>query len=217
MTVLVVLALLLALFWLSNSLRARVINPPAEFQTALLNTQNSQFFCFSVQIKIGDRLISNIEGKKAAPDGIYITGTMQNTPIEFMHLDGKAYIKGYWSADWSVLPDSSMMDSELFITELNPLGSFVFRDIPVIKFVKQERIKGTSLQVLELRPIVENQLMELNYENFIYRVWLDPRDKLIRQAHITAAGKNSSRDKLDIVIKMWDYNKPITITPPKIY
>jgi len=217
-TAAVVLVLLFAVFRAADSFRTRVmLSPLEEFHTALVNTQNSQSFCFSVQVKMSNRLISDIEGKKAAPDGIHIAGSMQNTPVEFIHIGGKAYIKGYWSDNWSVLPESSLVDSELFITELNPLGSFIFRDIPEIKFLKQEKIKGEPLHVLELRPIVENPLMELNYDDFVYRIWVEPKNTVIRKAHITAAGKNGGRDRLDIVIELWDYNKPITISPPDSY
>ncbi len=217
-TAAVVLVLLFAVFRAADSFRTRVFqNPLEEFHAALVNTQNSQSFCFSVQVKMSNRLISDIEGKKAAPDAIHIVGNMQNTPVEFIRAGGKAYIKGYWSDNWSVLPENSLADSELFITELNPLNSFIFRDIPEIKFLKQEKVKGESLHVLEMQPIVENPLMELNYDEFVYRVWVEPKNILVRKAHITAAGKNGDRDKLEIVIELWDYNKPITITPPNSY
>ncbi len=214
----VILVLLFVALRATESFRTRSVqNPEQVFHAALVNTLSSQSFCFSVQVKMSDRVISAIEGKKAAPDGVHIVGTMQNTPVEFIYAQGQAYIKGYWSDSWSVLPENSLVDSELFITELNPLGSFVFRDIPEIKSLNAEKIKGEKMYVLELRPIVENPLMELNYDDFVYRVWVEPNNEIIRKAHITAAGKNSGRDRLDIVIELWDYNKNINILPPDIY
>lgn len=214
----VILVLLILGYRATDSLRARAFeNPAEEFYTILNNTLSSQSFSFSVQVKMGDRTISDIRGQKTLPDGIHITGTMQNTPVEFIHTGGNAYIKGFWSDNWSVLPENSLVDSELFITELNPLGNFIFKDIPEIKYLDTEKIQGEKMHVLELRPIVENPLMELNYDDFIYRVWVEPQQKLIRKAHITAYGKNNDRDKLEIVIELWDYNKQIKITPPSNY
>jgi hypothetical protein len=109
-----------------------------------------------------------------------------------------------------------MADSELFITEFNPLGNFNFKDVPVIKKIKSEEVKGTKLIVLELRPIVQNSLMELNYDDFVYRVWLDPKQQVIKKAHISATGKNGSKDKLEITLEMFDFNKQIKISPPKM-
>ncbi|HBX23675.1 MAG TPA: hypothetical protein DEF34_08635 [Desulfotomaculum sp.] len=211
----VILVLLFVALRATESFRTRAVQNPEElFHAALVNTLSSQSFCFSVQVKMSDREISAIEGKKAAPDGVHIVGTMQNTPVEFIHVEGQAYIKGYWSDNWSVLPENSLVNSELFITELNPLGSFVFRDIPEIRYLNSEKVNGEKLDVLELRPIVENPLMEMNYDDFVYHVWVEPKNQVIKKAHITAAGKNGSRDRLDIVIELWDYNKQIKILPP---
>lgn len=217
-TAAVILVLLFFAYRATESLRVRAFeHPEEEFYAALTNTLGSQSFCFNVQVKMGNRMLSDIEGQRAVPDGIHISGTMQNTPVEFIHTEGKSYIKGFWSDNWSVLPENSLVDSELFITELNPLGNFVFKDIPEIKVLKTEKLQGEKMHVLELRPIVENPLMELNYDDFVYHVWVEPKRDLIRKAHITASGKNGSRDSLEIVVELWDYNKQIKIPPPDNY
>ena len=212
---LVGLVLLFTLYRATDSYRSRIMSLPAEkFQSVLNNTLNSESFRFSVKVKMADRLISDIEGKKAGPDKIHITGTMQNMPVELINTEGKSYIKGYWSKNWAVLQNDRLVDSELFITELNPMVSFVFKDIPQIKTLNTEKVEGEELLVLEMRPIVENPLMKLNYHDFMYRIWVEPQKELVRKAHITANGKNGDRDRLEIVIELWDYNKQIKISPP---
>jgi hypothetical protein len=212
----VVMILLLAgLYRGTTAYYTRVNVPPEELVAAALeNTLNSSSCRFSILVKTGESVISNVRGERVAPNSVHISGTMQDLPVEFIHAGDETFIKGYWSDNWTSLKGNKMAESELFITEFNPLGNFNFKDIPYIKTIKTEEFKSIKMKVLELRPIVQNSLMELNYEDFIYRVWIDPKQQLIRKAHIQASGKNGKKDKLEITLELWDYNKQITITPP---
>ncbi len=218
-TVLLVLGILVLLVLIYKSSQTLELKTSTfsedEFHNALQNTVNSESFYFRLSVKMGKRLISDIEGKRVAPDKIHITGNIQNTPVEFIHTGDKSYIKGYWSENWSVLEKNKLVDSELFFTEINPLGIFVFKEIPQIKILDPENFDGEKLQVVEIKPIVENPLMELNYDDFVYRVWIEPNKKLIKKTLVTASGKNGTRDKLEIMLELWDYNKQIKITPPE--
>lgn len=212
-----IVLLLFGVYRGANAYLARVRVPPEElFAAAMDKTLTSSSFRFNMVVKIGGSVISDVKGERVAPDSVHITGTMQDMPVEFIHTGDKTFIKGYWSDNWSCLEGNKMTDSELFITEFNPLGNFNFKDVPVIKKIKSEEVKGTKLIVLELRPIVQNSLMELNYDDFVYRVWLDPKQQVIKKAHISATGKNGSKDKLEITLEMFDFNKQIKISPPKM-
>jgi hypothetical protein len=212
-----IVLLLFGVYRGASAYLARVRVPPEElFAAAMDKTLTSSSFRFNMVVKIGGSVISDVKGERVAPDSVHITGTMQDMPVEFIHTGDKTFIKGYWSDNWSCLEGNKMADSELFITEFNPLGNFNFKDVPVIKKIKSEEVKGTKLIVLELRPIVQNSLMELNYDDFVYRVWLDPKQQVIKKAHISATGKNGSKDKLEITLEMFDFNKQIKISPPKM-
>ncbi len=192
------------------------ISPEELFAAALENTLNSNSCSFSMRVKLGDAVISDVQGKRVAPDSVHITGTMQDMPVEFIHTGNKTYIKGYWSESWSILEDNKMAVAELFVTEFNPLGNFNFKDVPAIKALKSEEINGKKLKLLELRPIVQNSLMELNYDDFIYRVWIDPQEQVIRKARIEARGKHGKKNKLEISLELWDFNKQFKIKPPTV-
>ena len=194
---------------------AKVRVPPEERLTVALDkTINSSAFRFRMAVKIGDDTISKVEGERVAPDGVHIKGTMQDLPVEFIHTGDKTYVKGYWSDRWTCLEGNKMAESELFITEFNPLGNFNFKDIPVVKEIKD---KKTKLKVLEFSPIVQNSLMELNYDNYFYRVWVDPKQQVITKALIQAQGKIKDNNKLEINLEIWDHNnKQIKIEQPDV-
>ena len=193
---------------------ARVRVPPEELLTVALDkTINSSSFRFRMAVKIGDDTISKVEGERVAPDRVHIKGTMQDLPVEFIHVGDKTYIKGYWSDKWTYLEGNKMAESDLFITEFNPLGNLNFKDIPAVKEIKD---KKTKLKVLEFNPIVQNSLMELNYDNYFYRVWVDPKQQVITKALIQAQGKIRDTSKLEINLEFWDYNKQIKITQPDV-
>lgn len=216
----IALAIVLLLFGVyrgAGAYLARVRVPPEELLAASMDkTLASSSLRFKMVVKTGGTVISDVQGERVAPDSVHIKGTMQDMPVEFIHTGDNTFIKGYWSGNWSRLEGNKMADSELFVTEFNPLGNFNFKDIPFIKKTGSEQIKGNKLVVLELRPIVQNPLMELNYDDFVYRVWVDPQKQVITKARITATGKNGSRDKLEIILEMYDFNQPIKISPPEI-
>lgn len=211
------LLLLMLIYRGATTYYARVSVPPEElFSAAMEKTLGSSTFRFSMVVKIGDAVISNVQGERVAPDSVHITGEMQDMPVEFIHTGDQTFIKGYWSDNWTSLQGNKMAESDLFVTEFNPLGNFNFKDIPLIKALKPEEVKGINMKVLELKPIVQNSLMELNFDDFNYKVWIDPRQQVIRKAHIQAVGKNGKKDKLEITMEMWDFNKQIEINPPGV-
>jgi len=191
--------------------------PPEElFASAMEKTLNANSFRFSMLVKIGDSVISDVKGDRVAPDSIHITGTMQDMPVEFIHIGEQTFLKGNWSEQWTSLEGNKMADSELFVTEFNPLGNFNFIDVPFIKELAREEIDDVKFRVFEFKPIVRNELMELSYDDFVYQVWVQPGEQVINKAHIEATGKYGKQDQLEITLQMWDFGKPLTVVPPKM-
>ncbi len=215
--ILTVIVLVLGFYRIGGGYYAKVHVPPEElFASAMEKTLNAGSFRFSMLVKIGDNVISDIKGERMAPDSIHITGTMQDMPVEFIHTGEQTFLKGYWSDNWISLEGNKMAESELFVTEFNPMGNFNFKDVPFIQDLEAEKINGDKCRVLEFQPIVQNELMELSYDDFKYRVWIHPGEKVIKKAHIEATGKNGKKDKLEIIMQMWDFDKQIKVMPPEI-
>ncbi|WP_347491362.1 hypothetical protein ABDB91_09560 [Desulfoscipio sp. XC116] len=207
--------LLFGIYRAAGAYYAKIIVPPEElFAAALEKTLNTGSFRFSMLVKIGAGVISDVKGERVAPDSVHITGTMQDMPVEFIHIGDQTFIKGYWSDNWIHLEGNKMAESELFVTEFNPLSNFNFKDIPIINELAAEEIEGDKCRVFEFRPIVQNTLMELSYDDFRYRVWVHPGEQAIRKAYIEATGKHGKKDKLAINMQMWDFDKQIKISLP---
>ncbi|TYO96280.1 hypothetical protein [Desulfallas thermosapovorans] len=213
----VAVLVLLGIYRGAGAYYTKISVPPEELLAAAMEkTLHAGSLRFSMLVKIGDRVISDVQGVRVAPDRVHITGTMQDMPVEFIHTGEKTFIKGYWSDNWTLLEGNKMAESELFVTEFNPLGNFNFKDVPIIKELKAEEIDGVKYRVLELKPIVQNALMELSYDDFKYCIWVHPSDQVISRARIEATGKHGKRDKLEINMKMWDFNKQLQVTAPDV-
>lgn len=186
------------------------------FETALYNTFASKSFRFDVESKLlGDNgFYSKVEGERVMPDKVHIKGTVLKTPVEFTQVSDNTYMKDPFSGKWLTLKDIKLAQSELFITELNPLANFNFKDIPEIKMLAEEDLNGEACYVFELKPNIENFYLEEQFSDFYYKVWVEKKNVNIRQAIIKANRPESTGNGLDIKIKIWDYNRDLQIAAP---
>ena len=210
---------LLLVILLSKSLfsgTSEVDNKKA-FETALDNTFASGSFRFIVESKLvgENEFYSKVEGERVMPDKVHIKGTVLKTPVEFTQVNDSTYMKDPFSGKWLTLNNLKLEQSELFVTELNPLSNFNFKDIPELAMVGEERVEGDSCLVYELKPNVENIFLEEQFDDFYYKVWVDKSDLIIRQASIQATKADSTPPGgLEILIKIWDYDRTLTIDTP---
>lgn len=190
------------------------INPEELFYTALDNTINAGSFCYRIQTELGrENSASTVTGKRTAPGNVHIQGNLQDTQFELVRIDDKVYFKESNTGKWLTLTGNKMVESELFV-ELNPLQNFNFKDIPEINYKGIEKVGSEKLALLELHPNVNNQFLQMRFNEFVYQVWIDPREKFIRKAVVEATGLEGQKDRMRIAIELWDYNKQIKISPP---
>lgn len=216
-TVLVALAavvLLLVLWRVTAVLSGFTTSEKDLFDKALANTLACSSYRYSVEVKQGGRdIITMVEGERVEPGRVHIKGAMQKSQMEFIQIEDTTYMKDPWSDRWFTLKGNSLAESELFMTEFNPLGLFKFKDVPNINRLGAEKIDGVKTVVLELRPIVVNPLLELKYSDFKYRVWVDNGKKLIRKASLQAYMPGGA-EGLMVDMKFRDFNEKIEIYPP---
>ncbi|GAB6180218.1 hypothetical protein JCM14036_15370 [Desulfotomaculum defluvii] len=186
------------------------------FETALQNTFVSKSFRFDVESKLlGENgFYSKVEGERVMPDKVHIKGTVLKTPVEFTQVSDNTYMKDPFSGKWLTLKDIKLSQSELFITELNPLANFNFKDIPEIEMIGEESLDGDDCFVYELKPNIENVFLEEQFTDFHYKVWVDKNDVNIRQAIIKANQPENDNNGLDIKIRFWDYDRELQIDTP---
>lgn len=210
------LLLLLALVWwaVASIGDSGLYSGEENFNFALQKTLSSSSYRYSVEIRQeGKDIISRVEGQRVEPDRIHITGTMQKTKMEFIQIGAETYMKDSWSDRWVALQGNSMAQSDLFVTEFNPLALFNFKDIPIIKNVGKEKVDGAKTVVYEMSPMVQNPFWEMKYVDFKYKVWVETATNYILKAQAVArlpGGKTG----LVVDMKFWDYNTRIDIERP---
>lgn len=181
---------------------------------ALKKTLASSSYRYSVEVRQGGReMVTLIEGERVEPNQVRIKGSMQKSQMEFIQIGDVTYMKDPWSDRWFTLKGNSLAQSELFMTEFNPMGMLNFKDVPVVKKLDTENINGRKTVVMELRPNVANPFLELKYVDFKYRVWVDPGDNLIKRVYIQGYMPGGS-EGLVVEMKFWDFNEKIKIVPP---
>ncbi|HUW63248.1 MAG TPA: hypothetical protein VMW83_00895 [Spirochaetia bacterium] len=193
--------------------------PPEEMlQKAVANTRASSSFLYRSEstLEVDNRTtyISKIQGKWVAPDRVSITGTMINTPVDFIQIKDTSYMKDQFSGRWLTLQGNSLSQSALFVSELQPLANFDFQSITSIKYVGTEKVDGQNCRVVEIAPVLKNPFLDMQFTGFKFKVWLDVADYRIRQAYIEGTSKSGDRSKLVIQLQFSDYDKNITIAPP---
>lgn len=214
------------LFVLANiTLRAHATGntPPREMlETGLARTIGSDSFRYRAETKINTEgkentdFISSIEGERAAPDQIKISGVIMNTPIDLIQIGESSYFKDQPSGRWISLDGNKISDMEVFYAELNPLAYFNFQDIPELKYKGTAKTNGARALLMELRPLPADLLLNNRLTDLSYKIWLDPKDYRIQQALIQAKDKNSPQSSIEINLSFWDYDKNISITAPDV-
>ncbi len=218
-TILALAALLLAADMGYRQYLLSIRLPPEEmFQKALAETRASSSYLYKSEstLVVDNRTtyISKIQGKWAAPDRVSITGTMINTPVDFIQIGDTSYMKDQFSGRWLTLQGNSLSQSALFVSELQPLANFDFQSITGIRYLGTEKLNGQNLRVLEITPLLKNPFLNMQFTNFKVKLWLDPIDYRIRQAYLDGNAKTGDKSKLVIQLQFFDFDKKITIAPP---
>ena len=158
-------------------------------------------------------VISEVVGEKQGGD-THIKGEMVNTPVDIYYIDRTIYNYDSFGKKWLVIPSSTSNSEELLISELNPLSNFRFKQVSMVEKLGFEEIDGTECLLVKCKPSVENQLLETMWKDFEYRIWIDFRKGLIKQAELKAVNKKMLTTKLTVRVMFSDLNRKIKIQPP---
>ncbi len=224
-TILVILVAAALLIWGTGRIISHGIAkiPPRDMLKAgLEKTLASSSFRYQAEARLTSggedqtetEFYSKVEGEKVLPDRVRIKGVMMNTPVEFIQVQDKAYLKDQSTGSWITLPGNKLADSELFYAELNPLAFFNFKDVPELKYIGDVKVAGEKLLLLEMRPNLMNPFLELRLKDYYYQVWLAPEDFRLRQAVIQADDKQNPGSGIEISLRIWDYDQDIVVNPP---
>ncbi|HAG06840.1 MAG: Uncharacterized protein XD69_0582 [Clostridia bacterium 62_21] len=219
---LVLLAALLA-YWGFRQQGAEVrVQRESLLETALKNTRASKSYRYRIDTRLPaagtrkDDYLSRFTGEFVAPDRAHVKGSLVKTPMEFIQVGENAYVKDFLTGKWFVLQGNRLMQSELFVTEVNPTAVFNFKDVPQMRYLGRKKVDGKKYEALEVKPLVHNPYLETQFTDFTYLLYIDPKETRLGRAEIEAYAKSDRKQKLEVTIEFWDYNKPIKIEPPPV-
>lgn len=196
------------------------IAPEDLIQEAVQNTIQAKSYRYAATSRItnGDntQFLSKVEGEKADTDQVHVKGTVLDVDMEMFQIGETTYNKDPFSERWYVQENSSIAQQELFMTEIDPLANFNFKEVTSAAYFKTEKIDGHKCAVVDVVPEIENQYLTLLWEDFTYTMWVDQKDRVLRKGLITARNKNNPEFSLQIQVEFKDFNEEIEITPPRI-
>ena len=162
-----------------------------------------------------ERPLSNVKGKKDAQNNYYFSGTMLKQEVEVYQIKDTTYFREGSSDKWMHMEDNNIMDMQQFTTEINPLSNFSFSVPEKVDQVGKEKINGKKCVVLECMPHVENQILNLHWKNFHYKLWIDKGKKVIYKAEVKAENKENAKSLLELKMTLADFNKVNPISFPE--
>lgn len=163
-----------------------------------------------------ERNLSNIQGMKDGDNNYYFKGTMLQQDVEVYQLQDTTHFREGSSDKWMHMEDNNIMDMQQFTTEINPLSNFGFSVPELVTLVGKEKVEGKKYVVLECAPHVENQILNMHWKNFNYKLWIDKGKKVICKAQVTAENKENAKSLLKLEMTLADFNKVDTIVPPRM-
>lgn len=181
-----------------------------------LNSSSCRYQAVAKRVKEGkESVLSEIWGEKNS-QGVHLKGNLPiiKAEIEVYHLGDKIYRRDPFTQGWLVVSSQGRASVEQLIAEVNPLGIFKFPDNPDVKYTGKEKVGKTACRVYEIMTRGENKYLELYWQDFNYRLWIDKKDGLIRKAEVSAEHRDDSTHILTVIIELMDYNEPVEIKPP---
>lgn len=183
-----------------------------------LNSSSCRYQAIAKRIKEGkESVISQIYGEKNAR-GVHLNGSLPiiKAQVEVYHLGDKIYRRDPFTHGWLVVSSQGRASVEQLMAEINPLGIFNFSENIEVKYTGKEKVGKTACRVYEVMTRGENKFLELYWQDFNYRLWIDKKQGLIRKAEVSAEHRDDSSHTLSVSIELTDYNEPVEIEAPKV-
>lgn len=187
----------------------------------LLKTVNMQSYRYNVTavriLEGKESVISEVDGEKNAK-GVHLKGSLPiiMADVEIYHMGDILYRRDTLTDGWVVVPDKGRSAIEKLIAEINPLGVFHFSEQDNIeaKYIGKEKVDGNTCRMYEVMGRGVNKYMELYWQDFKYRIWIDKGKGVIRKAQIMAEHRDNAQHLLQITLELSDFDELIEIMPP---
>jgi len=205
--------------WLVNRQQQIRVDPNLLLKATLSQMNQVESFRYELrsELKVADRreVISSISGERAPGGGVHIKGEMVKSPVDIYYINNVSYNYDPYSKRWLVVEDAASNVGRVLVTELSPLSNFSFKQVNDVKLLGFEKVNGRRCAVLACDPSLENQLMEVYWDNFHYRLWCEPQLNILHKAELSAVSKHNPNTMLNLEVRFSDIGKPITIKKPE--
>ena len=160
-----------------------------------------------------DRVLTQILGEKDG-ENTRILGQLVGSEVEMIKIGDSTYSKDPFSKKWIRFANAPATQ-EVFLAELNPLSSLQLKELGEVMLSGQEKVNDEKAWICQLRPSVQNQMMEVFWTDFQYTLYIRKADKMLVKATIEAKNKSKS-EPMTMTLEFKDIGKEINIQTPDI-
>lgn len=193
------------------------VEPQETLNKALKKTAEANSFRYSITQKLivdgSDKLWTQVKGEKSGANA-HIQGIMYGSEVEVYQVGNNLYQKDQFSKKWMVVKGGPPAAQEVFMTELNPLSSFNFKELGEVKNLGKEKVDGQKTYVFQFNPIIQNQLMETLWTDFSYKLYVSTGNNYIVKGVLQAKSKVKPESILTMTVDLKDFGQGIQIKAP---
>jgi len=160
-----------------------------------------------------DRVLIQILGEKDGENS-HISGQLVGSEVEMVQTGDALYTRDPFSKKW-IRFDSAQAVQEVFMAELNPLSSLQLRETGEVMLSGQEKVNGQKVWVCQLKPSVQNQLMDEFWTDFVYTLYVSKSDQIVVKAIIQAQSKTKT-ESMSMTLEFKDIGQSIHIQAPPL-
>jgi hypothetical protein len=191
--------------------------PQQTLESALKKTAESKSYRYSVAQQMmvdgSNKQLTQISGEKAENDA-HIKGIMYGSEVDIYHIGDTLYQKDQFSKKWMKVKGNTPATQEIFMAELNPLSSFNFKELGEVKYLGTDKVNGQKVAVFQLNPSVQNQLMEVLWTDFSYKLYISTKTNYLVKGALQAKSKVKPENSLTMTVDFNDYGQGIDIKAP---
>lgn len=160
-----------------------------------------------------DRVLIQILGEKEGENS-HISGQLVGSEVEMIQTVDSLYTRDPFSKKW-IRFDSAQAVQEVFMAELNPLSSLQLKETGEVMLSGQEKVNGQKVWVCQLKPSVQNPVMEEFWTNFAYTLYISKSDQTVVKVIIEAESK-TQKESMSMILEFSDIGKNIHIQAPQL-
>ncbi|MDQ7093802.1 hypothetical protein REC12_09380 [Desulfosporosinus sp. PR] len=160
-----------------------------------------------------NRILAQVQGEKDGGNA-RIVGELTGSEVELVKIGDSTFSKDPFSKKWVKFANGKAAQ-EVFLAELSPLSSLQMKELGEVVLSGQGKVNNERVWICQLKPVVQNQMMEAFWTDFQYTLYIRKSDKTLVKATIEAKNKAKS-DPMTMTLEFRDIGKKITIQTPTI-